>query len=142
MAGAISLTGDFAALNAIVTQLEEAPEALLAANENMAEESIDLVRQGWRKQRAPDGKKWKVKVRPDGRAILVRTGTLRNSFAVTRVDLTGFTITGTANYGGFHQSGTSRMVARKMVPENQLPAKWEIALNNAAEDALEEHFGG
>ena len=52
----------------------------------------------------------------------------------------GITITLGADYSRYHQTGTSRMVARPIFPDRQLPATWVRALSDAADRAFERSF--
>ena len=109
MASAFRFTGDFAKLNQWVKQVESAgkQQVLREVNKALAEEVIDLIGEGFRRQEDPYGKGWKAKAIADGRAILVgRTARLRNGWKRTRLSADGFTISPSVKYAGYHQSGT------------------------------------
>lgn len=109
--------------------------------EVVAEEALALVAEGFEKEQAPSGAKWApLKVRVG--KILQDTGRLRSSFHRKTIGGSSVTIGPAVKYAPFHQSGTTRMVARPMVPDGKMPAKWQERLNAAAEDVMAEMFGG
>lgn len=90
-------------------------------------------------------RKWKSQ-HGFGDKILVRTGALRDSLtsassasAIRRADSGSFSFGSTLHYSSYHQTGTSRMVAR---PPLDLPNSFEKKLKRimaaAARDALKE----
>lgn len=69
---------------------------------------------------------------------LYRTGNLFRSIDVRPMAGAGVQITVGAEYGAYHQSGTSRMPARPILPDGpELPEEWERKIL----DELEEAFG-
>jgi phage gpG-like protein len=138
------LIGNHAQLDKWINQLSNASSAVMRKiSAAMAEESITLVAQGFRKKQDPNGGAWAPrKSGGGGRALLVDTGALRNSFHTKGVSSKGFTVASGVAYSEFHQSGTSRMVARKMVPgANEIPARWAQAYDDVVEDILDEELG-
>lgn len=131
------VTGDFAKLGRLISKLEQAGrgDALKELSRNLAEEAIELVREGFSKEQDPYGAAWApLKVR-SGR-ILQDTGQLRSSFKVSRVSASGFRVSASKAYAAYHQSGTARMVARRMVPDGSLPALWRAQFAAAARDFM------
>jgi phage gpG-like protein len=134
-------TGDFASLKRFQKRVEESPQVLQVISANMAEEAIDLIKQGFREQADPDGNAWKPKKKDDGRAILTgKTGRLKGGWKPRSVTRKGFRVSPSVTYGAPHQSGTKHMVARKMVPGKGLPLKWRKAFVETAQEILEEYF--
>jgi phage gpG-like protein len=122
-------------------EVKRAPKLLDAIGLQVGEEFLGLVQDGFREQRNPFGHAWPPKKRPDGRAILVgRTTRLRRSWHLERTARGVITIASAVVYTPYHQHGTRRMPARKMVPDDELPPAWNAALNETALELLEQHF--
>lgn len=92
----------------------------------------------------PRGQHWAPRVPPTGAWPLMQlSGNMRDSFMI---DSEGprLTIANTAKseagrpYPLFHQRGTVRMVARKIVPDKYISPKWRAALRRAVALALEQ----
>lgn len=138
------LRGDFAKLKSWTRKIEGASrsKALKDLADNLAEEALDLVAEGFANESDPYGKRWKAKKKPDGRSVLVgKTARLRRGWHRKRVSSKGFRIGPAVDYAQYHQESTSRMVARKMVPDaGRLPGKWSKAFNGIAQEFLRQHF--
>ncbi|GAC1536344.1 MAG: hypothetical protein NVS3B10_00180 [Polyangiales bacterium] len=67
---------------------------------------------------------------------------MRDSIDVRPMRGAGIAITIGDDKAIFHQSGTSRMPARKILPEGAMPDTWERALADAAEAAFERTMKG
>lgn len=140
MAGA-SIKGDFGKLEAWQKLFDATPEVLTAISVSGAEEFVGLVKDGFRAEKDPYGKRWARKKKPDGRKVLSgKSSNLKGGWHVVRSAGDGFTISPSVNYAAFHQSGTAKMPARKMVPDGKLPPAWSKALEETAKDALTAHF--
>lgn len=132
----MGIKGDTAKLRRIAKQGKSAfgSAGMQGLSRNLAEETVELVREGFDKERDPFGKRWaKLKYR-SGR-ILQDTGRLR-IFKPGSVTAKGFTVSSGAPYGRYHQGGTRRIPARKMVPDSGLPARWRTALVRVAKAYL------
>lgn len=91
----------------------------------MADKALGLVAEGFGRESDPFGNRWAPKKRPDGRAILRGETNRLVQWRKAFVSQHGYRVTSTAPYARFHQTGTKRMVARKMAPTgNRLPANW------------------
>lgn len=135
----INVRGDTSELRKLIAALNRPEKALQLVARAMAEEAIELTREGFSKESDPDGKGWAPTQR--GGRILQDTGRLRNSFRVMRVNARGFQIGTTVEYSGYHQSGTRRMPARKQLPDaGKIPRTWRSRLEEAAEDAFDALF--
>lgn len=131
----INVRGDASELRSLIAALESPRKVLKLVARAMAEEAIELTREGFSRESDPNGKGWAPTQR--GGRILQDTGRLRNSFRVMHVNARGFQIGTTVEYSGYHQAGTRRMPARKQLPDKgRLPRKWKARLGEAAEDAL------
>lgn len=120
------LTGNFSALERWERKLGRIGDGATRFEiaDGMADAALGLVAEGFGRESDPFGGAWKPKKRPNGRAILRgKTDRLvkwRKSF----VNQHGYRINSTAPYAKFIQRGTKHMVARRMVPDGRLPAKW------------------
>jgi phage gpG-like protein len=89
----------------------------------MADAHLRQVAREFETETDPYGKRWKKKKRPDGRKILHGpSGSLRR-FRRAAVSPRGYKIGTTAPYLRFHQSGTSRMAQRRVLPGKRLPTQ-------------------
>jgi hypothetical protein len=74
---------------------------------SVAEEAINLIKDGFRKEVDPYGRKWAEKKFPDGRKVLSgKTGRLKTSWKVTRKTSSEIVISPTVDYAVHHQDGT------------------------------------
>lgn len=107
----------------------------LAANAT-ADALLDLVDEGFERRADPYGNPWAPRKPPTGPwPLLEKTRAMRtNYFAL--VNGGRVTLTNDLAYPGYHQTGTSRMVARKTVPDGPLPSAWEARIDEAVTDAL------
>lgn len=142
----LTLTGDFAKLRQWSTKIKAAggTKALKELSENLAEEALELVAEGFRDEQDPSGERWARKKVPDGRQVLVgKTARLRRGWHRRKVTASGFTIGPAVKYAQYHQSGTQRMTARKMVPDGvKLPSKWRNAFEAIAAEYFRGYFKG
>lgn len=84
----------------------------------------------------PYGNGWAAKKNGEA-SHLEETGAMRAGVMAVPASGSGLNMLAPspANY---HQSGTSRMVARKVLPDNGVPASWGPILQEAFTDALRE----
>jgi hypothetical protein len=121
------LTGDFQTLERWAKEIGALGSAktMFRVADEMADATLGLVAQGFAQERDPYGKAWAPKKRPDGRGILRGKSGKLIRFKKGSVSQRGFRCDMGAPYGAYHQSGTSRMKARRMVPVNgRLPRSW------------------
>jgi len=134
------LTGDFAKLRGFEKQIRQSPKVLQIISQNLAEETIELIREGFTREQEPSGKPWKPLKYRSGK-ILQDTGRLRSSWHRTRASKRGFTVASAVKYAPFHQTGTRRgLAARPMVPNKKLPLSWRNRYVETAQEILTEHF--
>lgn len=136
------MSTDFRDLDRLAARLSNPNRLLAEISRNLAEESVNLVRDGWDRQGDPYGAKWAArKSAGAGGAILVRTGALRSSWSVKRASRTGFRIGSNQSYATYHQDGTGRMVPRMMVPKKgDVPPRWQRAFDDVATEILEQEL--
>lgn len=131
-----------AGLDQLIRKLQRAsdPAVLRSIMAVVAEEAIDLVKEGFDKERDPYGAKWQPLKRRAGR-ILQDTGRLKASWHRRSVTATRAVIGSAAGYAKFHQFGTRRMPARRMVPSGKLPGLWRKAIHEAAIETFKSSIG-
>jgi phage gpG-like protein len=139
-------SGDSKRMEEWAGALGSANQLLEAMSRNLAEESVGLIKDGFRAQADPYGKPWQPKKYDDGRAILTgRTGNLRTGWHVTKSTRGGFTVAPSVRYAVHHQFGAPRakIPKRMMVPgKGRLPQAWRDAFNESTQELLAAHFGG
>lgn len=101
----LKLSGDFAELKRWEKQVSKAPKVLDMLSTQLAEETIDLIREGFTTTTDPYGKAWaKPKLR-SGQALSL-TGGLRSSWHRVSSNAEGFVVASGKGYAKYHQSGT------------------------------------
>lgn len=109
---------------------------------DIASELVVIIDEQFRTSSDPWGGKWAPKKRDNGKPTLISTSNMRRGFFVSVVG-PKIKIVNSAAYSGYHQSGTSKMVARKMVPDTgAMPRKWEPRLRKVAKNGFTRYFGG
>ncbi len=131
MAGVV---GDFRALEALATILGRAgPEAVSNAIKAIAADAVDLVAEGFRSSKTPDGTPWRPlakarrrnKKKGDRGKPLMDTGRLRASVTTSpAITGDGFVISSNLVYAATHQIGRGGIPARPFLPVPELPAEW------------------
>lgn len=139
----IESKGGLQALASLSKKLNTADEALKAGSKSAAEEAINLIKDGFRTERSPYGKRWKKKQVPDGRKTLSGpTSRLKGGWHRARATKRGFAVSASVVYYTYHQKGTKHLVPRRMTPERSmgLPRKWSRAFDRAYRDAIRRHL--
>ena len=131
----------------------------------LAEETVEMIREGFEKEKDPYGKPWAPIRLRDGR-ILQDSGGLKASWFVKSLGKGTFTVASAKAYAKFHQEGTgiygvsgqrirpkkARALAfggrafasvagtpkRKMVPDQSLPTGWGRRYRAVANDVFTE----
>lgn len=136
------IDGDFKKLEALEEKLDYAASdnARTELYHKVGEKALALVQDGFHKETDPYGSNWAAKKYQNGRKILVDSGTLQSSFEMESSP-EGFTIRNDTPYAGYHQSGTDRMVARKMIPDEGSLGDWEEPLREVMQEFFESNFG-
>ncbi len=135
----MSVTGDFDKIARWQKNFEAVArgEYREDANRDCGKATLELVREGFEKEKDPFGNPWKPKVIPNGTKILhgpnrwkpYTPGRLR-IFRVIKVSKDGFGVESMASYFNPHQFGfrhnksKRRITKRQMVPGNVLPIRW------------------
>jgi hypothetical protein len=101
----------------------------------------DLIEEGFIRETDPTFHKWAPRTRPYPWSILSKSGAMRRGF---EIDLRGSLIIKNEvvskqgrPYPRFHQEGTSKMSARRVIPQSGLPAHWKGDFDRTVRAALE-----
>lgn len=136
------------ALDSFIQALAKAPKTLDAISKNLAEETVGLVKEGFRQETDPYGVVWKPKKRPDGRKVLSgKTSNLKGGWHVVKSSKRGFFVAPSVDYAAPHQSpkagedGRLKRPKRAMVPDGRgLPTRWRKIYVDISKEVLEAHF--
>lgn len=130
--------------------LQAMPGIMSDLGEQMAEEAVDLIAEGFANQRDPYGQAWKPKKLDDGRSILVgKTTRLRRGWQKRRTGHTTWQVSSSVEYATAHQDpqarpkwGGKKLPRRMMVPSaaRGLPPEWKKAFAAATREALRQQF--
>jgi phage gpG-like protein len=101
----------------------------------------DLIEEGFIRETDPTFHKWAPRKDSKPHPILTKSGAMRRGF---EIDLRGALIV-TSNvvsdkgrpYPLFHQKGTKKMVARRVLPVRGLPSHWRADFDRTTRAALE-----
>ncbi len=87
----------------------------------------------------PYGRKWR-KLATGKPSHLTESGRLRKGTRAAPLPgrRAGVRILLGARYAVYHQTGTQRMTARKILPERGMPREWSAAINRAMREAMRE----
>lgn len=136
----IVVRGDFSKLAKWAERLDGVPHVKRSILANVGEELIELIREGFDRQADPYGSPWAPTVR--GGRILRDRGHLSSSWHRKTLSSSQVVVGPGVEYARYHQTGTRRMPARKMVPDSGLPAGWERRVVKIAKAALREALKG
>ena len=141
-----------AALTKRLGQMEALKRAIAV---NQAEEALDLIKQGFREEADPYGRRWPKRRRETkktaGRKVLSgETSFLKSKWKRTEVGPGGFKISSGTDYARAHQKprkgkgGRLKRPRRMMVPDQKqgTPRRWAKPLREAAGDAVEDFLTG
>jgi hypothetical protein len=107
----IVFTGGFKQLEGFAADIERAPDALKVVSEQLAEATLELIREGFELERDPYGKKWARhsrltrKLRPGGR-VLADKGGMKAAWHRKSAARDAFEVANAKSYTIFHQEGT------------------------------------
>jgi len=115
-------------------------EALTEGGVAAAKETERLIADGFKNEKSPYGRKWPARKDPrsGSHPILDKSGRLKRSWSVKHEEPRILIRTTGVDYAKYHQSGTRRMPARRMIPEGKLPPKWAKLIGARVARALSE----
>lgn len=96
------ITGDFAAAKSLISDLMKLSRSRTEVSDLVAEETLHLIRKGFRDSEDPEGNSWEPLKFRDGKP-LVHTGELANSFSKYGVSRRGFKIRSSFEHVETHQ---------------------------------------
>jgi len=122
------LTGDFAELERWARQTGKLANAagLASVSRSMSADALELIEQGFERQRDPFGNPWAPRKQPKPRPIGVgTTGNLKRQRRI-RVDASGFTIGSppARPYSRYFHGGKRNQKARPIHPGSRIPIGW------------------
>jgi phage gpG-like protein len=146
----------------LAKKFNQTSKLMAGFSRSMAEETVDLVKDGFDKESDPYGKKWKATAR--GGEILSDTGALKGGIKVKSATKSKFVITASVDYASVHQGGMTiraktakgmrfkiggkwvsvkevTIPARPFFPDGKMPSAWMDVFEEKAETMLKEHFG-
>lgn len=159
----VAITGDLSDLGRFGRKLQKLGPALDTLSRNLAEETLELIREEFEHEQDPDGAPWQSLLLRKGK-ILQDTGGLRSSWNYTS-NRRGFTVGSGKVYAKWHQGGTgiygpsrqriyprnakalrlgrygyARSIKgippRRMVPDAGLPRAWVQRYESVADDVF------
>jgi hypothetical protein len=97
----------------------------------------ELIQNQFDERRAPDGSPWAPRKPPTGTwPLLEKTGKMRRGFKVI-ASASQLKVLQSQPYLKFHQEGTSRMVARPVLPGAGLTPEWQEYIDVSVAQAFE-----
>lgn len=136
----MGLTGDFAGLADLAGRLASLPGVLRTIPPEWGDRAVAELKDGFISKRDPYGRPWRPQKRHYGNPLMRRSGALMGSIS-GNANGVSFTVKYGTPYGGYHQGGTRRMVARQIIPDRDIPDKWRVWLREIAAKKLSEHLG-
>jgi hypothetical protein len=112
-----------------------------AASRAIEQAVTELIQNQFDERRAPDGTPWAPRKPPTGTwPLLEKTGKMRRGFKVI-ASASQLKVLQSQPYLKFHQEGTSRMVARPVVPGANLTPEWQEYIDVSVAQAFERTLG-
>lgn len=128
-----------AGLERLRSRLEHSDDMLLSASNVIRGIVRQQIQRTFVERRDPIGRAWAQRTRPYPWPILEKTGEMRRGWYVRKQGLN--TVFGNrVPYTRFHQDGTSRMAARKMIPDQRLSPRWRAEIDRELPRALRQYF--
>lgn len=89
--------------------LEQPEQILELVSKSLAEETINLIKDGFRAETDPYGQRWEPKQKPDGRKTLSgQTGRLKTGWKVTNRTQDEIRVSPSVEYAEYHQNPQAR----------------------------------
>jgi phage gpG-like protein len=137
----IRLSGNTASLHEFASKLQTIPNALPRAAAKMAPRAKGELFRNFASKRDPYHKRWAPRVRSAAHPLMRKTGALRGSISSSASGRT-FTVSFGTSYGVYHQGGTSRMVARMLIPlKGRIPRVWLPWMDDIVRQMIHRHLG-
>ena len=107
-------------------------------SKGLSKESVKLVKEEQATGTDPEAQPWKPTKRGNI-PPLTKSGDMAGSWE-PNPGPSSFGLTNPTGYVQFHQTGTSRMPQRKLVPDNHLAGPWGDALEDKTDDIFRSYF--
>jgi len=122
----VSADVETSGLDAMIQAAEQVDSPVQIRRE--AEASVSMVESlyqlGFEREEAPDGSQWAEPKHDYGHPLMRDRRELQNGAEVT-AESDGVRIAVDVSHARFHQEGTSKMEARKIVPGGELGERWD-----------------
>jgi len=126
-------------LERLRSRLEHSDDLLLTASNVIRGVVRAQIQRTFVEHRDPIGRAWAPRKHSYPWPLLQKTGAMRRGWYVRKQGLS--TVFGNSMpYTRFHQDGTSRMDARKMVPDQRLSPRWRAEIDRVLPRALRQYF--
>jgi hypothetical protein len=111
----VRLTGDFGKVDAWGKRIAKfgSKETLRGISGGMADETHELISDGFDAERSPEGKIWAPRKIPESDPINFRRGRLRTSFKTKRMSANGFKVGSTVKHAKWAQEGRGPVFPKK-----------------------------
>jgi hypothetical protein len=142
----MALKGDFSGLGLLVANLNKLAEVPSQASKQVATELTQELQLQFADGKDPYGKLWaplKPSTLKKGRhpPPLTDKGALKSGTRAIAMQGVGVQIELGEAYGFFHQKGTIKMVARRILPAGGMPKTWSVIIKNATQAAILRRLG-
>jgi phage gpG-like protein len=138
------VTGDFGKMKRWQELFRNNSALMIGASRSMAEETLNLIKDGFRSEQDPYGKAWAPKQANDGRKVLSgKTSRLKGGWHVVSATASGFRVAPSVDYAAPHQSPRfGRRPRRMMIPTSTkgMPNTWARALNDTVKDIFTAYY--
>ena len=135
----VVIKGDFSGMHRILSKLSNMRNLRAAIQKNVAAEALRQVQLGFKTGTDPDGVPWAPLKHRVGQPLR-KTGRLNRSFNA-RPSGQGIAIGTNVVYAQYHQRGTRRMVARRMLPPGpRLGRTWERPVRAAIKATISQFW--
>lgn len=124
---------------ALQRRLAAPDNALLTASNVIRREVRALIQEGFDTRTDPIGRKWAPRKDRRAHPLLEETGAMRRGWVVRKRG-TDTVLSNRVPYTGFHQNGTGRMPARKMIPDAALSPRWRARIGKVLSKALQDYW--
>ncbi len=131
----------FKALGTFRVKLEKSDDLLISMSKEMRQDVLALIDEGFEKRRDPIGRRWKRRKRAYPWPILNKTLAMRKGWRARSNGKRGTDLMNAVPYTRWHQWGTRKMVARKMIPDKRLSPRWRARLNKTWNRVCGKHWG-
>lgn len=123
----VKFSGDFANLKKFADKISRSPEVLNTVSEQLAEETIGLIREGFENSKDPYGNAWDPPLLRNGKP-LEDTGGLKAAWFKRHVDRSGFSVANAKAYASYQQEGTGLYGPRKqrIRPKNKRALSFRV----------------